>query len=92
MLTEDGHVLNRRNEGLMTPAVFVIDVLADDLPGGDVEEALTKDFVGVGKAVENKPNESVSINFFHKRGKYKLMCDALAVCEKNLDISFHLNG
>jgi hypothetical protein len=57
VLTEDGDILDGRYEGLVAPAVFVVDILADDLPGRDVEEILLEDFVRVGEAVEDESDE-----------------------------------
>lgn len=57
---EDATVARGGQEGLVTSAVFVVDVLADDAPVGDVEDLLSVEDVGVCEAVEDE-SEEVSV-------------------------------
>ena len=54
VLTENGDIVDGRHEGLVTPAIFVVDVLADDLPVVRVELVFANDIVGIGETVEDE--------------------------------------
>lgn len=60
-LAEDGYIAKRGDEGLVTAAVFVVDILADDFPGFGVKDFLVEDFVGVGEAIQDESFDGVSV-------------------------------
>lgn len=55
---EDADVADGDDEGLVAAAVAVVDVLAYDLPVGEVEDLAVEDGIGVGEAVEDEPGRA----------------------------------
>lgn len=45
-------------EGLMTATFVIVDVFANDLPVCRLENLISKDFIGICKAVENESNST----------------------------------
>lgn len=56
MLAEDGDVASWSHECLVAAAIFVVNILSDDLPVVDVEDLTTKDLISVSEAIQDEPN------------------------------------